>query len=233
MKKLVLICILLSSAAVAQFSTNLDSTATGWTTCIHPNCDPGGTGVPTATLIQPTGKTWPINSLEIQLTGPDSTNALWYHLNGASTSTYFEADLTVYVTSLTSQALEYDIFEYLSPYRYMWGSECVMGGVWDIWDGLDHAWVHTTIPCKLGIGWHHIQFWVHRVNGDFSCQGFPCLRYDTLGVDNVYYSLNTTQPSEYLHAGWSNQSGLNVQIDLNKAGTVTEYLRKVNLIGLN
>lgn len=227
--------ILTSSSAAQFFNTNLDTDVGGWITCIHPNCDPGGVGTPTSTVIQSTGSVWPPNSLQVQLTGPDSTNALWYHLNGVTTSTYFEADLTVYVSKglQSAQALEYDIFQYLTPFRYMWGSECVFGGVWDVWSGLAHTWVHTSIPCKLSVGWHHLQLWVHRLNGDFSCQGFPCLHYDTLGVDNVYYSLNTTEPSEFLHAGWSDQSGLNVQIDLNRAGTLTEYLRKVNLIGLN
>jgi hypothetical protein len=237
------ICVaaLLSAVAAAQFQTNLETNLTAWQKCVLPDCNPGGSGVPTSTTIVETGAKWPPNSLELSVSGPEFTNFLAYDKVGATTATYFESDFSVYVSTANSfanyQALEYDIFQYLYPYEFMWGSQCVMGAKWQIWDQLHQQWLDTTRACSLPAGsWHHVQWWVHRVDGDTTCDGYPCMYYDMLGVDDVYTHFATTQPSGPIPNGWSNNSGLNFQLDISGAknkATATEYLQHINLVDLS
>jgi hypothetical protein len=80
-----------------------------------------------------------------------------------------------------------------------------------------------------------VQWWVHRVDGDTSCDGYPCMYYDMLGIDEVYTQFTMSEPSGPIPAGWSDDSGLNFQLDISGAkskATATEYLQHVNLIEL-
>jgi len=127
MVKSMCVVALLSIVASAQFSTNLEMNGTAWTKCVLPTCNPGGSGVPTSTTIAATGSKWPPNSLELSVTGPEWTNFLAYDKLGATTATYFQSDFSIYIpTGVPSgnyHTLEYDIFQYLSPYEFMWGSQ--------------------------------------------------------------------------------------------------------------
>lgn len=231
---------LLSGVAVAQFNTNLDLNQGGWQKCVLPSCNPGGTGIPTSTTIAETGTKWPPNSLELSVSGPEWTDFLAYDKVGATQSTYFQSDFSLYIPggipSENYDALEYDIFQYLAPYEFMFGSQCVMGANWQVWDGLHNQWVDTPLACSLPAGkWHHLQWWVHRVDGDTSCEGYPCMHFDVLGIDEVYTEIAMIEPAGPMPAGWSNNSGLNFQIDTSGAkskATATEYIQHVNLIEL-
>jgi hypothetical protein len=239
--KLYLFVLLFSAATFAQtFNIAMDLNLTPWTPCALPACQPGGLGIPTNITIAPTGTKWPGNSLELSLTGPEYTNLLVYDKVGSSSATSFNSDFWVYLPSVitagTYQALEYDIFQFLSPYRFMWGSQCVLGGNWQIWDQLHSEWLDTTRACEMNAqGWYHIQWWVHRNDGDLSCDGYPCMYYDMLGVNGIYTQFETKEPAGPIPQGWSNNSGLNFQLDLSgekKSATITEYLQKVNFIEL-
>ena len=77
---------------------------------------------------------------------------------------------------------------------------------------------------------------MHRADGDTSCDGYPCMYYDMLGVDNSYTQFETTEPSGSIPAGWSNNSGLNFQLHISGAkssATATEYLQHINLVELS
>lgn len=239
--KLCLIVLLCSVAACAQtFNMSMDLNLAPWTACTLPACEPGGIGTPTDITIAPTGTKWPPNSLELSVTGPEYTNLLVYDKVGATSATSFGSDFWVYLPSViangTYQALEYDIFQFLSPYRFMWGSECVLGGDWQIWDDLHAQWVNTTRSCEMALpGWYHLQWWVHRVEGDVSCDGYPCMHYDMLGVNGVYTQFESTEPAGPIPQGWGNDSGLNFQLDLSgakKSATISEYLQRVNFTEL-
>jgi hypothetical protein len=140
------------------------------------------------------------------------------------------------VLSVNYQALEYDIFAYLSPYEFMWASQCVMGAKWQIWDALQYQWLDTTRTCSLPAGgWQHVQWWVHRADGDTNCEGYPCRYDDMLGVDEIYTQFAMTVPAGPIPAGGSNDSGLNFPLDISGAktqATATEYLKHVNLVEL-
>jgi hypothetical protein len=239
--KLCFAMLFLSAAACAQtFNMSMETNLAAWNSCALPGCDPGGTGVPTQIVMAETGTTWPPNSMQLSVTGPAWTNLLAYDKVGASTAAYFQSDFWVYIPTANAaanyQALEYDIFQFLAPYEFMWGSECVIEGQWQIWDQLHQQWLNTARACSMPAGrWHHIQWWVHRVDGDTGCDGYPCMYFDMLGVDGVYTRFEETEPSGPMPVGWSNNSGLNFQLDISgaeKKATATEYLQNVNLVEL-
>jgi hypothetical protein len=237
-----LVMFLLASAAYAQtFNMAMEQSLSGWTPCTLPACAPGGSGIPTDVSITETGAAWPANSLKISVTGPEWTNLLVFKKVGATSASYFNSDFWVYLPSTindgTYQALEYDIFQFSNPYEFMWGSECVLGGNWQIWDELHQQWLNTSRACDMTEhGWYHVQWWVHRVDGDTSCDGYPCMYFDMLGVNGVYTQFETTEPSGPIPAGWGNDSGLNFQLDISgekKSATISEYIQKVNFTELS
>jgi hypothetical protein len=235
---------MLASALAAQaqtFNMGMETNLSAWNPCVLPLCQPGGSGIPTKIVIAETGTKWPANSLELSVTGPQWTNFLAWDKVGATSATYFQSDFWVYIPSNISsgvyQALEYDIFQFLSPYEFMFGSECVIGGQWQIWDELHGQWLNTNRGCQMNLsGWYHIQWWVHRVDGDTSCDGYPCMYYDMLGINNVYTQFETKEPAGPIPAYWSNDSGLNFQLDISGAkssATLSEYIQQVNLTQLD
>jgi hypothetical protein len=239
LRNMFVVC-LFAAVASAQFNTNMETNVVAWQQCILSACNPGGSGIPTSTTIAQTGSKWPPNSLELSVTGPEWTDFLAYDKVGATTAAYFQSDFWVYIPTGTAfenyQALEYDIFEFLSPYEFMWGSQCVIGNMWQVWDELHQQWMNSPLACSLTAGrWYHLQWWVHRVDGDTSCDGYPCMYYDMLGIDEVYTQFTMTEPSGPIPAGWSDDSGLNFQLDISGVkGKVAaaEYLQHVNLIEL-
>jgi hypothetical protein len=214
--------------------SNIDDTLAGWTTCIKPSCDPGGTGIPTSTsqTINNPSPSTDGEAMKVVLVGPANTNALWYNQQGTNNSaTTFHTDFRSYVIGTTIQAIEFDSYQFRSPDRFMWGLECVTGGVWDIWNGLTQSWVHTAIPCSFARNtWHHVSVDMHRVPGDTSCASSrPCMYYDKLTVDGTVYTGFTPQPSDPLPVGWGDQTGPQFQLDLNgSGGAATEYIDQVS-----
>ena len=239
--KLLWLSLLLPIAASAQtFNMAMDQNLPAWNPCVLPNCDPGGLGLPTRFSITEDESTRSPVPLRLSVTGPAWTNFLAWDKVGATSATYFNSDfweLVPKASQSNTQALEYDIFQFQSPYEFMFGSECGIGAKWQIWDHLHGQWLDTTRDCSMDFGvWHHIQWWTHRVDGDTSCEGYPCMYYDMLGVDGVYTQFATTEPAGPIPAGWSNNSGLNFQLDRNgetlKNATIVEYIKNVNLTEL-
>jgi len=230
----------LGTAQAQTFNMGLETNLPLWNPCVLPTCQPGGSGIPTKVVIAETGSKWPPDSLELSVTGPAWTNFLVWNKVGSTSATYFQSDFWIYLPSNINdgayQALEYDIFQFLTPYEFMWGSECVIGGQWQIWDQFHGQWLDTSRACQMNVsGWHHIQWWVHRVGGDTSCEGNPCMFYDMLGIDEVYTAFGTKEPAGPMPANWSNNSGLNFQLDISgtkKSATITEYIQKVNFTEL-
>ena len=238
----IVLCLLTlcSMAAYAQtFNMSMETNLPAWNPCVLPLCQPGGIGIPTSTTIAESGHL--DKSLKLSVTGPKWSNFLAWDKVGASTASYFNSDFWVLIPAgdkvANVQALEYDLFLFASPYEYMFGSECVTGAKWQIWDHLHGNWINTALDCTLAFGsWHHIQWWTHRIDADVSCDGYPCMYYDTLGVDGVYTQFETTEPAGPMPSGWTDNSGLNFQLDISgsptKDATITEYIKSVNFTEL-
>lgn len=243
--------VLLTLPVSAQVYSNLDDTLTGWQNPPCSNLNPagsfcaGGSGTPVGDPTQTIDNSTPSldgESMKISLDGEslssgETTNVLWPWKAGANNSiTTFVGIYHVYLPEITNiQALEYDQFQFNSGTRYMMGSECdsptLSGGYWRIWNQLTSSWVSTSVACTLLSTpnvWHSIQWNTHRVAGDTSCSGHPCMYYDALIVDSTTYGPFTSQPSA--SSSDPNNNGIQAQIDVGSAGgTASEYIDEMSL----
>jgi len=80
----------------------------------------------------------------------------------------FTYDVYFYSNDIgASQALEFDINQFVNGYSYIWGHECrIAGGYeWDIWDNPGQKWHPTGIPCHpLANAWNHLVIQVQRTS---------------------------------------------------------------------
>jgi hypothetical protein len=152
---------------------------------------------------------------------------------------YFNIPSKTYI-----QALEFDQYQYLlaghggvtSNTRLYFGTECVTGSTWQIWDSSGIGWVDTGAPCNYTVSstaFNHLVINVHRVTGDTSCLlGRPCMYYDSISWNGTAVVRNLKTNSGALPAGWGEQTGLMIQLDTNStcgsACTITEYVDKGN-----
>jgi hypothetical protein len=66
-----------------------------------------------------------------------------------------------------SQALEFDINQFVNGKSYMWGTECRIAGgnQWDIWDNPNRKWKSTGVPCyPNNNAWNHVVIQVERTS---------------------------------------------------------------------
>ncbi len=66
-----------------------------------------------------------------------------------------------------SQALEFDINQFVGGKSYIWGTECRIAGgnQWDIWDNQGHKWRPTGVPCyPNNNAWNHVTIKVQRTS---------------------------------------------------------------------
>ena len=217
---------------------NVDDSMQGWKpVCILPSCNPGGSGIPTATshTVHHAKPSKDGSSMEVSITGPQHSNALWTYRAGADdNATSFSMSLWVYLMAKASVAgsFEYDLFDFSKSTgtEFMWGSQCnQVNGLWQIFDQLHGRWMNTPASCLLAPNaWHYVRWDVHRVSGDTDrCSGKPCMYYDTLTVDAVPFPINKMYPAGPLPNGWSSAVGFQVQIDIGSTVlpvTINEYL---------
>jgi Divergent InlB B-repeat domain len=247
-----------SSIASAQTFSNLDDISTtgpsGWQTCTYTAGPPavfcaGGTGIPTS-LTQTWNNASPSldgESMFLSLTGPTNTNTNtgWYYDTGpSSASTTLSLNFSFYPVSLTKvNALEFDQFQYVLAgssgltvnSRYYWGTQCVIGGDWDVWNSYTGHWIDTGAACT-GItagAWNHLVIDVHRVAGDTSgTGGYGKMYFDsiTLNSTNVISGCGSTCTTSAgaLPSTWSAQTGLMLQLDTSTTCaspcTISEYI---------
>jgi hypothetical protein len=236
MKSLIAFVFFFATVCSAQFRAATNMQQNPFTTCVYPSCNPGGEKTPVSTINEIVTTKGFDGDLLLGVSGPEYSNALFFQKIGATKANYLVAEWNVYLSKQTAdnaQALEYDTFAFNAPYEFMWGSECVNHGYWQVWDQLQGQWVNTPLTCNLATGWHRIQWFYHRVDGDTSCDGFPCEYYDMLNVDGNYTQFNLTYPSSPIPEGWGNTSGLQMQLDISASGkSLSEYVRNVSLIEL-
>jgi hypothetical protein len=166
--------------------------------------------------------------------------------------------------SKIGQAFEFDTFQFINnvagapgPVEFMWGTQCDYsqnGGVWNIWNQDLNAWVPMySMPCvnpnrskfRTEV-WYRVIWSLHRVppglNLTYGGMSFDSVRIVEYagsdgGVSSDYtYRVNSVQRAGPLPAGWSDQLGVQFQIDFNgQANTrgypnsITEWVDKVTL----
>jgi hypothetical protein len=76
---------------------------------------------------------------------------------------FFAPDFSV------SQALEFDINQFVNGQSFIWGHECRIAGgnQWDIWDNPGQKWHPTGIPCNpVSNAWNHLVIQVRRTSAN-------------------------------------------------------------------
>lgn len=93
---------------------------------------------------------------------PDTSQTLVPNLHNFTYDVYF------YIQNPTiSQALEFDINQFVGGYSYIWGHECRIAGgnEWDIWDDPGQTWHSTGVPCNpLANAWNHLTIMAQRTS---------------------------------------------------------------------
>lgn len=166
-------------------------------------CSPGG---PEATWARVTGVTSPSlsgNSTRHDIGGQTRyADILWNnHLIGDFSSQglpdhsrtivpslhHFIYDVYFYGDNLpASQALEFDINQFVNGKSFIWGHECRIAGghEWDIWDNQGQRWLPTGIPCNLvNNAWNHVVIQVQRTSDDH-------LLYESITLNGQTSQLN-------------------------------------------
>jgi len=244
--KTLTLVLLLSSAFAAQRTgaifLDVDNSLHGWKpVCILPQCNPGGSGIPTATA-QTVGNANPSkdgNSMMVSVSGPSYTNALWTQIserNDARVRFSLSAWVQPSQNADRAGSFEFDIFQFASStgVEYMWGSQCNQANhLWQVFDQLNGRWVNISVACSLTANqWNYIRLNVHRgPTGDVSCEGMPCMYYDSLTVNGVIYAVDVKYPAGPLPRGWSSANGFQVQIDIGRTDqdvTVNEFIDEAN-----
>jgi major membrane immunogen (membrane-anchored lipoprotein) len=99
----------------------------------------------------------------------------------------FTYDVWFYIESLSSsQALEFDINQFVNGYSYIWGHECRIdgGNEWDIWDDPGQKWHPTGIGCHpLENSWNHLVLQVQRTSDNH-------LLFQSITLNGVTNTLN-------------------------------------------
>ena len=127
----------------------------------------------------------------------------------------FTYDVYFWVGNINnSQALEFDINQFVGGKSYIWGHECrVAGGhEWDTWDNVNTHWVPSGVPCyPVSNAWNHLTLHVQRTSGGK-------LLFDTITLNGKTASLGRTDSPT--NTSWYGVT-INYQIDGNKK--ITPY----------
>jgi|SRR5450631_817532 hypothetical protein len=93
---------------------------------------------------------------------PDSNHSIIPNVHNFTYDVYFYAtDLSV------SQALEFDINQFVNGQSFIWGHECRIAGgnEWDIWDNPGQKWHPTGIACNpVSNSWNHLVIQAQRTS---------------------------------------------------------------------
>jgi len=147
----------------------------------------------------------------------DSNHTLVPKLHNFVYEAYFYAKSLGY-----SQALEFDINQFVGGKSFIWGHECRIAGghQWDTYDNVNKKWVPTGVPCyPNNNGWNHIVLQVQRTTGGR-------LLFKSITLNGKTATLNI-----YRYPGNTSWHGvtINYQQDLNRyAADYAIWLDKLN-----
>jgi hypothetical protein len=218
---------------------NANGSTIGWGWCDTSSCA-GGSGNATQSMSWGQQPSLDGGSTQFMISGNAYADGLWWYKIGANDSVSnfkfdFWLNLSQAATSY-SQALEFDVFQYISPTRYMFGTQCdyasgYQSGVWDVWNANAHAWYKTGFPCPAFVAgdWYHITWNFDRTSDLYEHYNSVTVQhYDSTGtkqLDSSSTNINLAFLSNALPSGWSDNMGVNFQLDINgtpgSSGTAT------------
>jgi hypothetical protein len=141
---------------------------------------------------------------------PDTNHAIIPNIHNFTYDVYF------YGTNLSaSEALEFDINQFVNGQSFIWGHECRIAGgnQWDIWDNSGQKWHPTGIPCNpVNNAWNHLIIRVQRTSANhllfqsISLNGqTTTLNYDEVPIPTTWYgiTINYQQDGNYKQQPYS------------------------------
>lgn len=140
-------------------------------------------------------------------------DALWWRQLGADNAAKnFQYDLDFYITNpAVSQALEFDVNQGIGNLKFIFGTQCSIGGrVWDVWDTANAHWVSTGVACSppTAFKWHHLTWELRRTATQTIFIAFT--------LDGVKHFVNKTFNAR---AQRSTQLDVAFQMDMNRTHT--------------
>ncbi len=127
----------------------------------------------------------------------------------------FVYDVWFYANSISlSQALEFDINQFVGGQSFIWGHECRIAGghQWDVWDNPAQAWHATGIPCNPVNGWNHLIIKVQRSSSNalvfqsITLNGYTAnTNYTSTPIPTTWYgvTINYQQDGNYAQQAYS------------------------------
>jgi major membrane immunogen (membrane-anchored lipoprotein) len=141
---------------------------------------------------------------------PDPSHSVVPNLHNFIYDVYFYAtDLSV------SQALEFDINQFINGQSFIWGHECRIAGgnEWDIWDNQGQKWHPTGVACNpVNNSWNHLVIQVQRTSDNkllfrsISLNGQTAtLNYSESPTSTTWYgiTINYQQDGNYVQQPYS------------------------------
>ncbi len=219
-------------------STLVDNGVMGWGSCVP--CA-GGTSN-NASIASSPFQTFPSvsgHSRDFYINGAAYSDALWWYKVGPNDSaSNFQFDFWLNVDSNTpsAQALEFDTYQFIGGREYMFGTQCdYSSSTWDVWNAGTLKWTHTTVPCKKFTPklWYHVILSFHRTSDTYEhYDQLTIVQYNSNGAFAAMntYNFDRTYPSQLTPPGWSDDLGVQFQMDIGSVGTqMQEWVDMVNL----
>jgi hypothetical protein len=241
------VVLLASLAAWGQTFSNIDDStavdnggpgAVGWGSCI--TCaGAGSNGTISSSPFQTTPSVTG-SSRDFEINGSAYTNGLWWYKVGPHDSdTHFQFSFDLWVAANTSaaQALEFDTFQFANGQEYMFGTQCNYAlGFWQVWNQKTGKWIATRSACtkfKPNTR-YHLTFTLHRdSSGNEHYDSLQILQYGQYTnqrPSSTTYSWGLSYPSGPTPAGWTDNMGIQFQMDIGATGAeMEEWVDEVTL----
>jgi hypothetical protein len=203
----------------------------GWDTCVIGLCPgggtPGGSNPPASysftngvTTHSCDGASAYLTETSAKVEDEANSNILASYMAGSQdTVNSFVSSFCFYLTGTVDEA-EFDTFQFnvAKNTEFMFGTQCVTGGDWEIWNQKAGSWVSLGVRCSLSFDMLHkmskTMHWNPSDTGD--CAGQICMYYDAMVLDGTTLCspCGSPQPSGALPDGWSSNAGFQFQIDI-------------------
>jgi hypothetical protein len=213
-------------------STALDNGlagAVGWGSCV--SCAGGDSLASIASSPFQTSPSIDGASRDFYINGAPYTNGLWWYKVGPNdVVSNFQFDFWVNFNNGIhgAQALEFDAFQFNNGVEYMFGTQCnYAAGTWDVWNMGAGKWAHTSIRCSKfqSNTWYHLTWKFHRTSPDNN-EHYDSLTIQQPGrngrLSTATYNLNLAYPSGPMPTGWTDNMGVQFQMDIGATGTTME-----------
>jgi hypothetical protein len=225
-----------SALTISEAKTHYDiEEMSGWQSCSKCAADPSDSSPALATYYMKQNVASP----------SQDSDATEFHIGGSAPyanvlfSKRLEGDATVirqahhftyemnfyYKNASAVQALEFDINQMIDGKRFIWGTQCNVraGAVWDIWDNVNHKWVHTGASCTAPptYKWNKVVLEMERTSDNK-------LRYVSITLNGTKRYLN-----RYYSPTGTSWTGMTMNFQLDGNARMDDYSVWVDNFKLN